>query len=69
MALYDQIYDAFNNPQQYNNNMMMNPNNNMMNPNMMMSNIKPGAVNHQRREEDGQRSLAQLTRAVFGRLR
>lgn len=71
MAIQDQIFDAFNNPQNYNNAMMMNAGNNMVNPNMMMNNLKPGTKNCQRGQEggdDGQKSLAQLTRAVFGRL-
>ncbi|CAO3632555.1 unnamed protein product [Mucor hiemalis] len=54
-------------------NMMMGNNPNMMmgnNPNMMMNNIKPNnAKEGVEYDEKEQKSLAQLTRAVFGRLR
>ena len=71
--------------QSYNNNMMMNNNNmmgnnpNMMNPNMMMgnnpnmmmNNVKPTSKEQgfEPENNDQQKSLAQMTRALFGRLR
>ena len=58
------------------NNNMMNNNNMMMpnaNPNMMMNlapnKNKAAPVIQNAEKEDGQKSLAQLTRAAFGRLR
>lgn len=57
------------------NNNMMNNNNMMMpnaNPNMMMnlaSNKGRSVATNQDLKDDGQKSLAQLARAAFGRLR
>lgn len=53
-------------------NMMMGNNQNMMmgnNPNMMMNNVKPTGKEGIEYENNEQKSLAQLTRALFGRLR
>jgi hypothetical protein len=55
-----------------NNNMMMGNNQNMMmgnNPNMMMNNVKPTGREGMDHQNDEQKSLAQLTRALFGRLK
>lgn len=68
------MFEGMYGPQGYNNmmmngNMMNNPGMMMNgNPPMMMNNIKP--MGEQKNiDHDGQRSLAQIARAVFGRLR
>ncbi|KAI8082434.1 hypothetical protein BDF21DRAFT_262868 [Thamnidium elegans] len=75
MIMEQQILESMYGPQGYNNNMLMNNpmmnNQGMMmsgNPTMRMNNIKPMG-DQKNTDDDGQRSLAQIARVVFRRLR
>ncbi|GAA5802576.1 hypothetical protein HPULCUR_008046 [Helicostylum pulchrum] len=75
MIIEQQVYEGIYGPQGYSMNMMMSDNM-MNNPGMMnngnpsmMMNIKPSTGERTNTDNDGQRSLAQVARAVFGRLR